>query len=61
MRVTILNESEIRSCESMDIDALATVADGSSRMSDGEATIPPVLRKDVHLDINCNNNWRINE
>ncbi len=47
MKVTILTDSETRSCVSMDKETIAAVAGGFSRMANGEATIPPILRIDV--------------
>ncbi len=44
MKVTILTDSEIRNCVSMDKETIAAVAGGFSRMATGEATIPPILR-----------------
>lgn len=47
MKVTFLTESELRQCVGMDDDALAAVAEGFSRLAQGEATVPPILRVDV--------------
>lgn len=49
--ITILNEEEIRSCVSMDLDALSTVAEGFTKLAEGKATLPPIL----HVDIPENN------
>jgi ectoine utilization protein EutC len=43
MKVTILGESEIRSCVSMDGAALAAVAEGFTRLAEGRASVPPVI------------------
>lgn len=47
MKVTILTESDLRQCVGMDHNALAAVAEGFSRLAQGEATVPPILRVDV--------------
>lgn len=47
MKVTILREPELRECVSMDEDAFKVVADGFSRLADGKATVPPIMRVDV--------------
>jgi len=47
MIVKILIESEIRKCLAMDLDALDAVADGFSKLAEGKATVPPILRIDV--------------
>ncbi len=47
MRVTILSEPELRECVSMDEDALKAVADGFSRLAEGKATVPPIMRVDI--------------
>jgi ectoine utilization protein EutC len=43
MKVTILGESEIRSCVSVDDAALAAVAEGFTRLAEGRASVPPVI------------------
>ncbi len=43
MKITILGESEIRSCVSMDRDALSAVATGFTRLAEGHAYAPPVV------------------
>lgn len=48
MKVIVLTESELQSCVGMDEDAIAAVADGFSRLAEGRATVPPILRVDVH-------------
>ncbi len=47
MAITILNESELRQCATLDEEALQAVAEGFSRLAAGEATVPPILRVDV--------------
>lgn len=47
MKVTILTENELRSCVSMDEDAITAVAEGFSRLAEGKATVPPILRVDI--------------
>lgn len=47
MKITILNESELRNCVSMDEDSMDAIAEGFSRLTEGRATVPPILRIDV--------------
>jgi len=47
MKVTILKEAEIRSCVSLDVDAIEAIADGFSRLASGQASLPPVICVDV--------------
>ena len=47
MIVRILIEPEIRNCLAMDLDALDAVAEGFSKLAEGKATVPPILRIDV--------------
>lgn len=47
MKITILTESEIRRCVNLDQEALATVEDGFTRLADGKASMPPIMRIDV--------------
>jgi ectoine utilization protein EutC len=47
MAITILTEAEIRRCASVDDIALQAVADGFSRLSLGQASLPPILRIDI--------------
>jgi ornithine cyclodeaminase len=47
MKITVLTESEIRSCVAMDKDAIAAVAEGFSSLAEGKASVPPILRVDV--------------
>jgi ectoine utilization protein EutC len=47
MKITILTEPELRKCVAMDEDAFKAVADGFSRLAEGKATVPPIVRVDV--------------
>lgn len=47
MIVRILIESEIRECLAMDLDAMEAVAEGFSKLAQGAATVPPVMRIDI--------------
>ena len=47
MSITILTEAEIRECVALDQEAISAVAEGFSRLANGEATLPPILRVDV--------------
>lgn len=47
MEVTILTESEIRRCVGMDQEAIEIVEDGFTRLANGMATIPPIMRVDI--------------
>jgi len=47
MKITILTESEIRQCVDLDQEALAAVEDGFTRLADGKASMPPIMRIDV--------------
>jgi len=47
MEITILTEQEIRQCVSLDEAALTAVADGFTRLAEGRATMPPIMRIDV--------------
>jgi len=47
MKVTILTEKDIRRCVQMDEDALEIVAEGFTKLTRGEVTLPPILRIDV--------------
>jgi ectoine utilization protein EutC len=42
MKITILGESELRSCVGMDADGIAAVATGFTRLAEGRASVPPV-------------------
>jgi ectoine utilization protein EutC len=47
MKIKILTEGEIRRCVDLDQEALAAVEDGFTRLADGKATMPPIMRIDV--------------
>lgn len=47
MKVTILTETEIRKCVGMDLEAIAAVEDAFTRLANGEATTPPIMRIDI--------------
>jgi ectoine utilization protein EutC len=47
MKIIILTESDIRSCVSMDTDAMSEVKLGFSKLAAGEVTLPPIMRIDV--------------
>ena len=47
MNITILTENEIRQCVHLDHEALAAVEDGFTRLADGKANMPPIMRIDV--------------
>ena len=47
MSITILTETEIRQCVTLDGEAISAVAKGFSRLAAGEAILPPILRVDV--------------
>jgi ornithine cyclodeaminase len=47
MKVTILTEEELRQCVGMDEDSIVAVSEGFTRLAQGEATVPPILRIDV--------------
>lgn len=47
MKITILTEGEIRKCVDLDQEALAAVEDGFTRLADGQAVMPPIMRIDV--------------
>jgi ectoine utilization protein EutC len=47
MKITILTEDEIRQCVGLDQEALAAIEDGFTRLADGKATMPPIMRIDV--------------
>jgi ectoine utilization protein EutC len=42
MKITILSESELRGCITMDREAMAAVAAGFTRLAEGQAFAPPV-------------------
>ena len=43
MEITLLTEAEIRRCVGMDLEAIAAVEDGFTRLANGEATMPPIV------------------
>jgi ornithine cyclodeaminase len=47
MQITILTEAEIRQCVQLDHEALAAVEDAFTRLAEGKATMPPIMRIDV--------------
>ena len=47
MKVTILTEAELRQCLGMDEESITAVSDGFTRLAQGEATVPPILRVDI--------------
>ena len=47
MKITILMEKEIRECVGLDEEAVEAVGEGFSKLSMGEATVPPVIAVSV--------------
>ncbi|MCB0034967.1 MAG: cyclodeaminase [Anaerolineales bacterium] len=47
MKITILTEADLRRCVQLNQEALAAVEDGFTRLADGKATMPPIMRIDV--------------
>jgi ornithine cyclodeaminase len=47
LNITILTESEIRKCIQTDHEVLDAVADAFSRLAEGKANMPPIMRVDV--------------
>ena len=47
MNITILTETEIRKCVQADDEALTVVEDAFTRLADGKANMPPIMRVDV--------------
>jgi ectoine utilization protein EutC len=47
MDITILTETDIRNCVQMDEEAITAVAGGFTRLAQGRATVPPIMRIDV--------------
>ena len=47
MKITILTEKDIRSCVSMDEDAISVVELGFSKLTSGGVSLPPIMRVDV--------------
>lgn len=48
MQITILTESELRKCVQLDHQAIEAVEGGFTALAEGRATIPPIVRVDVH-------------
>jgi ornithine cyclodeaminase len=48
MQITILTESELRTCVPLDHTAIEAVEVGFTAIAEGRATIPPIMRVDVH-------------
>jgi len=46
-RVTVLTKADIQSCVSMDMDAVEAVSLGFTRLAQGQATLPPIVRIDI--------------
>jgi ornithine cyclodeaminase len=47
MRTVILTEAEIRQCVTVDQEGLAAIEDGFTRLAQGKATMPPIMRVDI--------------
>jgi ornithine cyclodeaminase len=47
VKIMILTENEIRSCVRLDHEALEVVAQGFTKLAQGQATLPPILRVDI--------------
>lgn len=47
MKVIVLKETDIRKSVRMNMEAIAVVEDGFSRLARGEVTMPPIMRVDV--------------
>ncbi len=47
MAVHVLREDEIRSCVGLDDESIKAVAEGYKRLSEGRATMPPIVRIDI--------------
>jgi ornithine cyclodeaminase len=47
VKVHILVEAEIRSCVSLDDEAMTAVARGFTCLAEGKATLPPIIRIDI--------------
>jgi len=47
MKVAILKENEIRSCVTLDQEAVTAVAEGFVSLTEGKASLPPIIRVDV--------------
>jgi ornithine cyclodeaminase len=47
MNITILTEEDLRQCVKLDKAALDTVAEGFSKLAEGNVTVPPIMRVDI--------------
>ncbi|MFC1639371.1 cyclodeaminase [Gemmatimonadota bacterium] len=47
MAITILTETDLRSCVTMDLEALNAVEEGFVRFAQGDATVPPAMGIDI--------------
>ncbi|MGB3700938.1 MAG: cyclodeaminase [Anaerolineales bacterium] len=47
MKITILTEKDLRKCVQLDKAALDTVAEGFTQLTEGNVTVPPIMRVDV--------------
>ncbi len=47
MKISILTEAELRKCVKVDHEAVAVVADAFTRLANGDATVPPIMRVDI--------------
>jgi ectoine utilization protein EutC len=47
MKIIILTETEIRKCVSVDQETLAVIEDAFTRLADGKAMMPPIMRIDI--------------
>jgi len=47
MKITVLNEAEIRQCVGLDEEAIAAIEEGFTRLARGQVTLPPILRVDI--------------
>lgn len=48
MQITILTETELRKCVQLNEEAIEAVEGGFTALAEGRATIPPIVRVDVH-------------
>lgn len=48
MQITILTETELRKCVQLDLNVIEAVEGGFTALAEGRATIPPIVRVDVH-------------
>jgi ornithine cyclodeaminase len=48
MQINILTESELRKCVQLNQEAITAVEGGFTALAEGRATIPPIVRVDVH-------------